>query len=116
MKAKKFNIYHPLHGMINNWCLMEGFSYEYIGTVHADCVQNSFAMSQNHNSEYAQLGRRSTSVGDIICDNTSVYIVLGDNLFPIREQIPLYKRIMDMNKIISYPVNDNNIEDLIDGI
>ena len=76
---KIYNIYHPIDGKLNTQCKYYKYMYECIGTVDAESLPEAFRLSQNDfNEEYASLGYRSTSVGDIITDGDSHYMVKGN--------------------------------------
>lgn len=67
---KNFRIMHPINGVLNH--NMERGLYEY-QTIQeyfqADSLNDVFRLTQNDFSKtYASLGKRSTSVGDIIID------------------------------------------------
>lgn len=67
-----YRILHPLDGMINHYAERGKFEYETICTVQAKNLNDAFILGQNDFSEeYAELGKRSTSVGDIIIDDSA---------------------------------------------
>jgi hypothetical protein len=67
-----FTIYHPIDGEMNFQCERGKYEYECIATVEASSLQDAFKKAQNDfNPEYAKLGVRSTSVGDVIHGNTT---------------------------------------------
>ena len=74
-----YNIYHPFDGVINHECSPDTHMFEYIGMVKANSLQDAFSKSQNDfNDEYAELNRRSTSVGDIIAGpDNACHMVMG---------------------------------------
>ena len=75
---KIYNIYHPVDGKLNTHCESFAYTYEYVGTVEAENVAQAFKLAQNDfNEEYASLGHRSTSVGDIMTDGDTHYMVKG---------------------------------------
>ena len=75
---KIFNIYHPIDGQLNTQCKTYEYTYEYVGTVEANGIAEAFKLAQNDfNEEYASLGHRSTSVGDIFTDGETHYMVKG---------------------------------------
>ena len=62
-----YYIYHPKNGSMNHDCKPAQYMYELVHKLEADSYEEAFKMSQNDFSEkYAQLGKRSTSVGDIV--------------------------------------------------
>ena len=76
---KIYNIYHPLDGKLNTQCEHNKFTYEFIGTIEANSLPEVFKLAQNDfNGEYASLGRRSTSVGDVITDGETHYMIKGN--------------------------------------
>lgn len=77
-----YEIYHPVgegfHAM--NHCCKPGFVYESIGMVWGAHKGIAFARAQNDfNPEYAALGHRSTSVGDVLHDiiDDKYYVIEG---------------------------------------
>lgn len=66
-----YSVYHPVGGAMNHDCTPAQYMYERIYSFEADSLQEAFRLSQNDfNEEYAALGYRSTSVGDIIQSQT----------------------------------------------
>lgn len=63
-----FNIYHPINGEMNYNCDKGKFEYELVATISATSLDKVYPLAQNFNTKYAELGIRSTSVGDIITD------------------------------------------------
>lgn len=61
-----FNIYHPIGGSINHKCERGVYEYEQVAVVEAVSLEDAYRKAQNHDSEYSELGVRSTCVGDII--------------------------------------------------
>jgi hypothetical protein len=74
---QEYRIYHPV-GEMNPLC-DETRTFRYVATVSATSLSNSVGRAQNDfNDEYAGLGIRSTSVGDVIEDHKGDhYMVLG---------------------------------------
>lgn len=71
-----FNIYHPLEGAINNRCERGLYQYEHVATIEAASLEDAFKQGQNNfNSEYSELGFRSTCIGDIITQSDESGIV-----------------------------------------
>lgn len=63
---KLFFLYHPKGGQLNSFCEKNKHEYEHITVIQAINLQHAFKLSQNDFNEiYADLGVRSTSVGDI---------------------------------------------------
>jgi len=68
---KRFRILHPLNGELNIMLIRNRYEYEEICVLEANNLEDAFMLSQNgydDSDEYTALGRRSTSVGDIITD------------------------------------------------
>jgi len=66
-KTKVYSVYHPIGGSMNHDCQPATYMYEHICNVKATSLEDAFKQCQNDFSEdYASLGKRSTSVGDII--------------------------------------------------
>jgi hypothetical protein len=62
-----YSVYHPVGGAMNHDCQPATYMYEFICNVNADSLEDAFKQCQNDFSEdYASLGKRSTSVGDIM--------------------------------------------------
>jgi hypothetical protein len=78
-----YTIYHPIDGSLNHHCKPGVYMYEKVYSLEADSLEEAFRLSQNDfNEDYALLGCRSTSVGDIIqsqedWDNQCCHIVKG---------------------------------------
>ena len=87
------NIYHPLDGAINHKCERNIYEYEHVATVEATSLEDAFKQGQNcFNAEYAELGHRSTCVGDIltISDESGViehYIVESFGFLQVPEEV-----------------------------
>lgn len=79
---KEFGIYHNTNEdtMFQDTPLKEGEKrdFKYIGSVLATDINEAWKLAQNDfNEEYAQLGVRSTSIGDMILDGNDFYLVKG---------------------------------------
>lgn len=84
---KKFRVLHPVNGALNTLCERGKYEYEEIWTILTTDIARVFILTQNDlNEDYAALCRRSTSVGDIIIDESADaqeyplgrhYIVMG---------------------------------------
>lgn len=77
---KKFFILHPLNGELNTKASTTAHSFEKIAELTTVDVSHAYYAAQNDfNEEYAKLGKRSTSVGDIIVNVTDgiMYMVEG---------------------------------------
>lgn len=62
-----YYIFHPIGGSMNHFCDCNTYMYELIHSVEANSFEEAFRLGQNDfNEEYAKIGVRSTSVGDII--------------------------------------------------
>lgn len=82
---KKYSVYHAKNGF-NTFCEPKMFEYEFITTVEALDLQKIFRVTQNDwSAQYAALGVRSTSVGDIIydMDTHTAYVITGTGFKPI---------------------------------
>jgi len=100
---KNFKILHPIGGVLNHSMVRGLYEYEHICSIDAKSLEEAFKLSQNDFSErYASLGKRSTSVGDIIIDGdeTIHYMVSGVGFV----EIP--------HTVCSYIDWGNHIEDL----
>lgn len=79
---REFCIYHNTNKetMFRSTPLKDGEKrdFKYIGAVMASSLEEAFILSQNDfNEEYAEIGVRSTSVGDMILDGNDFYLVKG---------------------------------------
>ena len=77
---REFGIYHNTNKktMFRSTPLKDGEkrNFKYIGAVMASSLEEAFMLSQNDfNEEYAEIGARSTSVGDMILDGNDFYLV-----------------------------------------
>lgn len=82
---REFGIYHNTNEetMFRSTPLKDGEkrNFKYIGAVMASSLEEAFILSQNDfNEEYAEIGARSTSVGDMILDGNDFYLVKGIGL------------------------------------
>jgi len=94
-KLREFTIMHPKNGVLNQFCERGVYEYEYITTRIQTSLDEAFRMSQNDFSDhYRALGRRSTSVGDIIIDleNGQHYFVSGTGFTAIPETVAQQKQ------------------------
>lgn len=117
----RFGIYHPIEGKINGDCDVE-HSYEYITTILAENVIRSFYLAQcNLNPDYRKLGKRDTSVGDLITADNKLYMVKGNGDFKrIPNTKPLYKNIMETDEAIieilsRRTLTQDDVDELIDN-
>lgn len=66
---RNYRIFHPVGGVLNTQLKRGVYEYEQICSIDAKSLEEAFKLAQNDFSErYASLGKRSTSVGDIIVD------------------------------------------------
>ena len=77
---REFCIYHNTNKetMFRSTPLKDGEKrdFKYIGAVMASSLEEAFILSQNDfNEEYAEIGARSTSVGDMILDGNDFYLI-----------------------------------------
>lgn len=121
-KLKQFNIYQPLNGALNITCSIEGYVYELIGSIKAENLVRSFYMSQNDfNPAYAQYGKRSVSVGDIITDGMLVHMVLPSGFKKLKTKDLLYKEIMELDEAVidildtRIKLDDETMDQLLDN-
>lgn len=108
---KIFNIYHPIGGQLNTQCKTYAYTYECIGSVEANGIADAFKLAQNDfNEEYASLGRRSTSVGDIITDGETHYMVKGTGFASCDPRLLHYKcptlNVIELNQFIQSVLNN----------
>ena len=120
-ELKRFGIYHPKEGVINDSLDFENVVYEYAASVEAENVVRSFYMAQISNPKYKELGKRNTAIGDIITHNTKVFMVNGKGgfkrVFPSKD---LYRKIMDTDEAIieilsRQHLTQEDIDDLIEN-
>ena len=118
-QLKRFGIYHPKDGSLNMTCKLDTHDYEYVGSVEVQTLVQVMYQAQNDfNPAYAQLGKRSTSVGDIIVAGETVYMVKGMGYKRISKTKDLYKKIMQTDEAIieilsRQTLSEDNIKDLI---
>lgn len=91
-----FNIYHPLEGALNYKCERGLYQYEQVAIIEATSLEDTFKQAQNDfNSEYSELGFRSTCIGDIITQSDDLgnvlhYIVDSIGFIQIPETVLCY--------------------------
>ena len=101
-----FNIYHPIGGALNTNCVSDTYQYEQVATIEADSLLDAYRKAQNdYNSEYAELGFRSTCVGDIITEsdefgNVTHHIIDGSGFIKVSEDMLLHTDV-ELNQTIS---------------
>ena len=105
---KIYNIYHPIDGKLNTQCKYYTYMYECIGFVEANSIVDAFRLAQNDfNEEYASLGHRSTSVGDIMTDGDNHYMVKGTGFASCDPRLLQYVcHVVDikrLNGLMRYP-------------
>lgn len=82
----KYSIYHPKQKENNiavlNWQQEVDIDFTEVYTLEADNVNQVFTKCQNFNKDYAAIGNRSTSIGDIIVshDTKEVFLIKGIGL------------------------------------
>ena len=118
---KKFSIYHPLEGKINDSMRMN-YDYEYVTSVEAlNLVKSLYLGHEKFNPEYKSLGRRNTTTGDLITVEDKLYMVSGKGGFKrIPSTKPLFKSVMELDEAIieilsRRTLTEENINDLIDN-
>lgn len=81
-----YKILHPIGGSLNHNMARGLYEFENICSIDCESLEEAFKLSQNDFSErYASLGKRSTSVGDIIIDTDELihYMVAGRKFIEI---------------------------------
>ena len=87
-----YKILHPLDGKLNTQCDLASHQYEVVIEIEADSLRDAFYRSQNDFSdEYALMGIRSTSVGDIIQHGKFFYMVNGIGFSEIGKNMLRYR-------------------------
>jgi len=120
-KIKRFGIYHPKGGELNMCCKLDTHKYEYVGSVEVqNLVQVMYKAQNDFNPEYAALGKRSTSVGDIIVNGNAVFMVKGVGYKRIPKTKDLYKEIMESDEAIieilsRQNLTEDDVNDLIEN-
>lgn len=90
---KNFRILHPIGGALNTDMNRGLYEFEQICSIDCESLEQAFKLSQNDFSKrYASLGKRSTSVGDIIIDTEELihYIVAGRGFIEIPPTVAQY--------------------------
>lgn len=118
---RKFSIFHPIEGKVNDKCLLN-YAYEYVITVETTNLVKSLYMAQDKfNPEYAKLGKRNTTVGDLITVDEKLYMVNGEGGFKrVPSTKPLFKEIMETDEAIieilsRKKLTQKDVDDLIDN-
>lgn len=115
-QLRKFGVYHPKDGALNYDFKPENYEYEPIALVEAENLVRSFYRAQNgFNKEYALMGRRSTCVGDLITDETNVYMVFSNGYRKINPKSELFNTIMELDKALRKPLDDQILNELLDN-
>lgn len=121
LTSRRFSIYHPIEGKINNRC-DHNYTYEFITTLEAPNLVKSFYMAQAKlNPEYKELVKRDTTVGDIIITEDKVYMVSSPGGFKrIFKTKPLYKSVMELDEAIieilsRRKLTDEDVSNLLDN-
>jgi len=115
--VRKFGIYHPKGGELNTTCKLEKIVYEHVALVEAENLVRSFYRSQNDfNKDYAALGKRSTSVGDIVTDDETAYMILGNGFRRLSTRHELCKTILEMDKALRFiKLTDDDVDELLEN-
>ena len=90
---KTFKILHPVGGSLNPTMARGLFEFEHICSIRCNNLEQAYVLSQNDLcDEYALLNKRSTSIGDIIIDETDSvhYMVNGMGFIEIPETVAQY--------------------------
>lgn len=105
-----YTIKHPVGGHLNNDCERGHFQYETICLLDCSSLQEAFEMSQNDfNPDYNLLGKRSTSVGDIIVNPENVHFFVDKIGFTeIPATVSEWKPIHSEPKVIGKIDLDNS--------
>jgi hypothetical protein len=95
MENNIYSIYHPMDGKLNHNCDLHKHQYDFVDFVQAPSLEIAFKLGQNDfNSDYRNLGFRSTSVGDIIVTPSGKhYMVQGVGFKEIPPTVLLYHAI-----------------------
>ena len=100
-KLRRFGVYHPKGGELNMCCKLDSHEYEYVTSIETETLVRVFYKAQNDmNPEYAKLGKRSTSVGDIITNGKHVFMVRPVGYKRIPSTKELHKKILDTDEAI----------------
>jgi hypothetical protein len=90
---KNFKILHPIGGVLNTFMTRGLYEFEQVCSIDCESLEQAFKLSQNDFSDrYASLGKRSTSVGDIIIDTDEIihYMVAGTGFIEIPSTVAMY--------------------------
>ena len=90
---KNFRILHPINGTLNHNMDRGLYEFEQICSIDCESLEQAFKFSQNDFSErYASLGKRSTSIGDIIIDTDELihYMVANRGFVEIPPTVAQY--------------------------
>lgn len=90
MDRRKFVIMHPVGGVLNTE-ESTTVQFEKVAEVECHSVGQAFQLAQNDfDANYAKLGKRSTSVGDLIVEGEQVFMVTGLGFVDVTSQNPLH--------------------------
>jgi len=118
---KRFGVFHPKGGELNMGLEFDKFDYEYITSIEVETLVSVFYQTQNDfNPEYAALGKRSTSVGDIINAQGQLYMYKGVGYKRIPKSSELHKKIMETDEAIieilsRKTLTQEDVNDLMDN-
>lgn len=115
---KQFKILHPLNGAMNHNCDRDAYEYEVIHSIRCYNIDVAYMQSQNDfNNEYASLGKRSTSVGDIIYDVTAdkFYFVAGLGFTEVPKYVSKSKHSVELHGDMAQEFNDSFEEEYYNG-
>jgi hypothetical protein len=80
---------------------MEDFAYRYVTVIEADSLATTVTHAMRTNPDYNLLGKRDTSVGDIITVEDKMFMIKGDGEFKrVPRTISLYKQIRETDEAI----------------
>lgn len=118
---RRFSIFHPIEGKVNEKCLLN-YTYEFVITFEAQNLVRSLYLGQDKfNPDYQATGRRNTTTGDLITVDEKLYMVRSDGGFKrVPSTKPLYKEVMEIDEAIieilsRKKLTDDDVNDLIEN-
>jgi hypothetical protein len=117
---QRFGIYHPKDGKLNITCDI-AIPFEYVTSIQAENLVRSVYLSMDiFNPNYKALGKRNTTVGDLITNGSKLYMVKHNGFKKIPTTKPLYKDIMQTDEAIieilsRKHLSQDDIDELIDN-
>ena len=111
-KLRRFGVYHPKGGELNMCCKLDSHEYEYVTSIEVETLVRVFYKAQNDfNPAYASLGKRSTSVGDIITNGNAVFMVRPVGYKRIPKTKELHKKIMELDEAMVEILSRQNLSE-----